>query len=98
MGTDFKEPINLHWALSKEAGEWLVIPLSLLVKEMNFENMLNVQYEATITLIFISMPFLKPYLYIIYYFSVEHLAKTKSFSGTTCKGATPRFSFSQWGH
>lgn len=30
LATDFKEPVILHWALSKKAGEWLVPPPAVL--------------------------------------------------------------------
>ncbi|KAK9276289.1 hypothetical protein L1049_005820 [Liquidambar formosana] len=30
LATDYKEPLNLHWALSKRAGEWLAPPPSTL--------------------------------------------------------------------
>ncbi|KAM7250917.1 hypothetical protein ACFE04_022800 [Oxalis oulophora] len=30
LATDFKEPVTLHWALSRKAGEWLAPPQNLL--------------------------------------------------------------------
>lgn len=43
LATDFTEPTTLHWALSKnQAGEWLVIFLSLIIEEMTLKNMLKI--------------------------------------------------------
>lgn len=41
LATDFKEPLILHWALSKKAGEWLVRIFKLLTIYMVLEKMLD---------------------------------------------------------
>lgn len=41
VATDFKEPLILHWALSKKAGEWLVRIFKLLTICIVFEKMLD---------------------------------------------------------
>lgn len=42
--TDFKEPVMLHWALSKQrAGEWLVIFSNLLIINFVYRKMLDIQ-------------------------------------------------------
>lgn len=49
LATDLKEPITLHWALSKNnAGEWLVIFYPLLIETMVLMNMLNNEFPINV--------------------------------------------------
>lgn len=44
LATDFKEPVMLHWAFSKQkAGEWLVIFSNLLIINLVYRKMLDIQ-------------------------------------------------------
>lgn len=48
MATDFKEPLTLHWALSKNAGEWLAPPPSTLPPgSVPINEAIDTQFSST---------------------------------------------------